>query len=414
MASCLSDLVKYQRLFQMIFILGIGGSLQVGLQISMITYASVHVKKFINETWQERYGSPLHHETLMLLWSFIVSVFGIGGLLGSMGSGYLTRKYGKEYLGTESLWPLLMASCGIAALVQLVTLPFFPESPPYLLMHKGDEEGCLKAMKQFWGEGTHQAEIDDMMKEKATMKSTKILSVLELMKEASLRWQLYTIIIIIVTLQICGINTIYVYAFEVLHTAGFGEDIIPYMSLSVGLCELLSSILCSIVIEQLGRKRLLCGGYGIMALILAILTVTLTLQDWFFWMPYCSLCLILLYVIFFGIGPAGATISIRVEIFDQSSRPSAFVIGGALNWVGIFVIWMIFPFIVESLGQFFFLIFMGVLVTSGIFIYRFLPETKGMSITEIQEEFNKLNFRKKYVPATEKNVSEDYTFCTQL
>uniref|UniRef100_A0A8C3F0J7 Major facilitator superfamily (MFS) profile domain-containing protein n=1 Tax=Chrysemys picta bellii TaxID=8478 RepID=A0A8C3F0J7_CHRPI len=239
------------------------------------------------------------------------------------------------------------------------------------------------------------------------------------MKEASLRWQLYTIIIIIGTLQICGINTIYVYAFEVLHVAGFDEDIIRYMSLSVSLCELLSSILCSIIIEHFGRKRLLCGGYGIMALILAGLTVTLALQvrKHFSMSSFpisTLLCLILLYVIFFGIGPAGATISIRVEIFDQSSRPSAFVIGAALNWVGIFVIWMIFPFIVESLGQFFFLIFMGVLVTSGIFIYLLLPETKGKSITEIQDEFNKLNFRKKYVPAMEKNISEDYTFCTPL
>lgn len=39
---------------------------------------------------------------------------------------------------------MLMASCGLPALVQLVTLPFFPESPPYLLMHKGDQEGCKK------------------------------------------------------------------------------------------------------------------------------------------------------------------------------------------------------------------------------------------------------------------------------
>lgn len=45
---------------------------------------------------------------------------------------------------------------------------------------------------------------------------------------------------------------------------------------------------------------------------------------------------------------AGATASIRVEIFDQSSRPPAFVIGGSLNWTGLFVIGMIFPFIVVS------------------------------------------------------------------
>lgn len=54
----------------------------------------------------------------------------------------------RELLGSQSLWPVLMASCGIPALVQLLTLPFFPESPPYLFMHKGDQEGCKKGN---WG-----------------------------------------------------------------------------------------------------------------------------------------------------------------------------------------------------------------------------------------------------------------------
>ncbi|NXL94962.1 GTR5 protein, partial [Alectura lathami] len=114
----------------------------------------------------------------------------------------------RELLGSRSLWPMLMASCGIPALVQLITLPFYPESPPYLLMHKGDQEGCKKAIRQLWGEGHHQAEIDDIMKEKATMKNTKILSVLELVKEPAFRWQLYMIIILTASIQLCGINAV--------------------------------------------------------------------------------------------------------------------------------------------------------------------------------------------------------------
>ncbi|NXP71518.1 GTR5 protein, partial [Ramphastos sulfuratus] len=114
----------------------------------------------------------------------------------------------RELLGSQSLWPLLMASCGLPALVQIVTLPFFPESPPYLLMHKGDQEGCKKAIRQLWGEGHHQADIDDIMKEKATMKNTKILSVLELMREPAIRWQLYMIVILTTTIQLCGINAV--------------------------------------------------------------------------------------------------------------------------------------------------------------------------------------------------------------
>ncbi|XP_064024302.1 solute carrier family 2, facilitated glucose transporter member 11-like [Pogoniulus pusillus] len=499
MPSFLADLVQYRGLFQMIVVLGIGGTFQNGFQISTITYMSQHVKAFINQTWLERYGHPIHQDNLLFLWSMTVSIFGIGGLLGSSGSRYLTVKYGKkkslmcnnllmivaasimglskaaqsfemiligrfmcgvsaglcvplhhqytgeisprklrglanstcscfwtlgkvmgqisgqrELLGSQSLWPLLMASCGLPALVQMVTLPFFPESPPYLLMHKGDQEGCKKAMRKLWGEGHHQADIDDIMKEKATMKNTKILSVLELMREPAMRWQLYMIVILTTTIQLCGINAIYFYAFEVLQAAGFEESMISYMTLAIGLSELVAAVVCSSIIERLGRKVLLRGGYLIMGSLLAGITVTLSLQEWYFWMPYCSLCLIILFAVVFAIGPAGATVAIRVEIFQLSSRPSAFVISSVINWVGIFVIGTTFPFIVERLKHFCFLIFMGVLFTSGIIIHLFLPETKGKSIMEITEEFHKLNFKKKPIPTAMKRIAEDYTFCTRL
>ncbi|NXC62334.1 GTR5 protein, partial [Aleadryas rufinucha] len=231
-------------------------------------------------------------EMITLMWSFIVSIYSIGGLLGSSSAGYLSVRFGRkkamlfanipallgaalmglsrlcgsfemiiagrlfsgvcggklaflpvyageispkklrgfinvtsivflalgktvarilglrELLGSQSLWPMLMASCGFPALLQLVALPFFPESPAYLLMHKGDQEGCKKAIRQLWGEGQHQAEIDDIMREKATMKNTKILSVLELVKEPAFRWQLYMIVILTATIQLCGINAV--------------------------------------------------------------------------------------------------------------------------------------------------------------------------------------------------------------
>lgn len=52
--------------------------------------------------------------------------------------------FSRELLGTDLSWPLLLAFPGVAAFLQLLLLPFFPESPPYLLIQEGDEEGCLK------------------------------------------------------------------------------------------------------------------------------------------------------------------------------------------------------------------------------------------------------------------------------
>lgn len=47
-------------------------------------------------------------------------------------------------MGTEEMWPYLLAFGGVPALLQLVTLPFFPEAPRYLYIDKGDTEGARK------------------------------------------------------------------------------------------------------------------------------------------------------------------------------------------------------------------------------------------------------------------------------
>ncbi|XP_025893450.1 solute carrier family 2, facilitated glucose transporter member 11-like [Nothoprocta perdicaria] len=499
MAGFLSDLVQYRKLLSMIVVLGIGGTHLTGFQMSVINYASPYIQKFINETWLERYGSVLHQETLTLLWSLIVSMYCVGGMIGCLCSGHLTAKYGKkkcllfndvvlivatlhtgfsrraksfemiligrllegicagihmnahvqytaeispkklrgfvnvtssvflalgktvarilglrDLLGTEDLWNVLLSFSGLVALIQLLFLPFFPESPPYLLLQKGDKKGCLEAMKQLWGEGNYHTEFDDMLKEKAATKGTKIMNVLEVLKDPSVRQQLSIMLLLLLSLQLCGLSAITFYTSEIFRTANLQESIIPYVSLGVGISELFSITLCSSIIDRFGRRILLWGGYALMALILALLEISLLLSDQFFWMRYCNVILIFLFIIAYGIGPAGAFASVMNEIFTLSARSSAFVIGGIIIWLGLTFTGMIFPFAVMALGPFCFLIFIAVLLISSILLYLFLPETKGKSGTEIAEEFKARQFKKKHPQTVEKNAIEENTYCTKL
>ncbi|XP_048370524.1 solute carrier family 2, facilitated glucose transporter member 11-like [Sphaerodactylus townsendi] len=496
----LSDLVQYQRLFLMMIVLGVGGNLLIGFQVSVITYPSEHIKRFINATWVERYGSPLHQKTVSLLWSLVVSLYCVGGLFGCMWSGPLTMRYGKkrtfmindliiiaaalligfsrmaksyemiligrflygitagiclnvhgqyvgevspkklrgfanttssvffalgkalgqlmglrELLGSQAFWPLLLALCGIAALVQLLLLPFFPESPPYLLIQKDDKEGCLQAMKDLWGEGHLQAEMDDLMKQKTAMKNSKSLSILEVMKEKSLRPSLCIVFLLTMSMQWSGLSAIYFYTFEVFRTAGVEDVLIPYVALGVGTCEFVSVILCSTIIDHIGRRILLWGGYGMMALVMAFLIITLSLQDKFPWMSYGSIILIFLFVFSYGLGPCGGVISVMVEIFNQSARSSAFVIVGTTSWMCLIVVGMGFPFVVEILGPLCFLIFLFVLIGIVIFVYIFVPETKGRSIADITEELGRIQFGKIFLlTASRKNLIRNPGLCTEL
>ncbi|NXK75327.1 GTR9 protein, partial [Amazona guildingii] len=193
------------------------------------------------------------------------------------------------------MWNVLLSFSGLVALIQLVFLPFFPESPPYLLLQKGDKPGCLKAMKQLWGEGNYLTEFDDMMKEKAITKGTKIMNVLEMLKEPSVYPQLGIMLLILLSLQLCGL--------KIFQTANLQESIIPYVSLGVAVSEVISLIFCSSIIDRFGRRILLWGGYLLMALILLLLEISLLLSDQYFWMQYCSVILIFLFIIAYGLGP---------------------------------------------------------------------------------------------------------------
>ncbi|NXI76660.1 GTR9 protein, partial [Rhipidura dahli] len=193
------------------------------------------------------------------------------------------------------MWNVLLSFSGLVALIQLLFLPFFPESPPYLLLQKEDKAGCLKAMKQLWGEGNYHTEFDDLMKEKAITKGMKIMNVLEVLRERSVYPQLCTMLLLLLSLQLCGL--------KIFQTANLQESIIPYVSLGVSISELISIIFCSSIIDRFGRRMLLCGGYLLMALILVLLETSLLLSDQFFWLRYCSVILIFLFIIAYGIGP---------------------------------------------------------------------------------------------------------------
>lgn len=63
-------------------------------------------------------------------------------------------------------------------------------------------------MKTFWGEEPHRAELDDLQKERAALSSSQSKSFLELVKEPSLRWQLYMLFVLAVTTQLSGIQAV--------------------------------------------------------------------------------------------------------------------------------------------------------------------------------------------------------------
>ncbi|XP_015676361.1 solute carrier family 2, facilitated glucose transporter member 11 [Protobothrops mucrosquamatus] len=298
----------------------------------------------------------------------------------------------REILGAEESWPVLLASNAVPGLVQLVLLPWAPESPRYLLIDRGDQDSCISALRQLRGSSDLSIEMKEILAEQAALQGQAAKAPWELWSNRAVRWQLITVVVLSSAMQLCGNDSMYFYASYVFQEAGIPYDKIQYSVIGTGSCELIMSMTCNLLIECVGRRMLLIGGYSLMATWAILFMVVLSLQEQFSWMPYLSMACIFAYILSFGIGPAGVTGIIPTEIFDQVARPAAYTISGSLLWINLFLVGLAFPFVVESLGYYCYLPFFIVCVGTTLYVWFFLPETKGKSFLEISEEFVKRNF----------------------
>uniref|UniRef100_G3VH94 Solute carrier family 2, facilitated glucose transporter member 5 n=2 Tax=Sarcophilus harrisii TaxID=9305 RepID=G3VH94_SARHA len=434
------------------------------------------MQNFYNQTYYKRTSEYMSSTVLTLLWSISVSMFPLGGLLGSLVVAPMVNKCGRKgtllinnifsivpailmgcskvagsyemiilsrivvgicaglssnvvpmYLGelapknlrgaigvvpqlfitigilisqifglrsiltSEEGWPILLALTGIPAVLQLLLLPFFPESPRYILIQKGNEEKARKALKKLRNSDNVDAEMEEIHMENEMEKTAGRISLLKLFTTKSLRWQLISIIVLMAGQQFSGVNAIFYYADQIYRKAGVAINDVQYVTVGTGAVNVLMTILAVFIVELLGRKMLLLIGFSTCCLACIILTIALSLQDTMTGMPYVSVACVIIYVVGHAIGPSPIPALIITEIFLQSSRPAAFMVGGTVHWFCNFIVGLIFPFIQVGLGPYSFIIFSVMCFLATIYTYFIIPETKAKTFMEINQIFAKIN-----------------------
>lgn len=355
-------------------------------------------------------SAPKHLRGAVAFSSAVFTAFGI----------FLGQVVGlTSLLGSEPLWPYLLASNALPGLIQLVTLPWFPESPRYLLIDRGDREACVRALRRLRGGEAPVSEIEEMLQEQEQQKCTALnsksgasaLTPWSLFKNRDLRAQLRTVMVASSAMMLCGNDSIYFYASYIFQKAGIPQQKIQYVTIGTGASELTASILSNLLIERVGRRYLLIGGYSLMSCWSVVFTVALTLQSrGVNGMAYLSMACVFAYILSFGLGPAGVTGILPAEIFDQAARPAAYMVSGSLLWISLFCVGMLFPFIVRGLGNFCFLPFLAVCVSSAIFLGLSLPETKGKTLAEITADYDRKNGVKRHALPTDEAATDTSTF----
>uniref|UniRef100_A0A8C6M0C1 Solute carrier family 2 member 15b n=1 Tax=Nothobranchius furzeri TaxID=105023 RepID=A0A8C6M0C1_NOTFU len=292
-----------------------------------------------------------------------------------------------ELLGKEEYWPLLLSLVMFPTMIQLMLLPWFPESPRYLMIEKGDVPATVAALKWFRKKGNIQAEVDEMQEEQRSLSSIKTLSVSRLLMDRSVRWQLLTIVVVNIGMQLSGIDAIWFYTNEIFRNAGITEHNIQYTTVGTGAVEVIAGMLGCFTIERLGRRPLIIGGFLFMGFCCAGITVSVTYQAQLSLLSYVSVGCVVGIIAGFCIGPAGVPFLITAELFKQSHRPSAYTVAGCLNWLSNFIIGFVFPFLEEATGPFCYLIFCAICWGVAIYAILIIPETKNKTFLEISQMF---------------------------
>nr|WP_296773507.1 sugar porter family MFS transporter [Rhodococcus sp. (in: high G+C Gram-positive bacteria)] len=187
--------------------------------------------------------------------------------------------------------------------------------------------------------------------------------------------------------QATGINTVNYYAPTILEQSGLGVSASLISTIAVGVTSVVMTIVGIILLGFISRRRMLITGFIGVATSQAALALVFLLPESTF-RSYVILAAMMAFVAFVQCFIGTCVWLLRSEIFPLAIRGFAMGIAVFVLWTTNAGISFLFPILNTALGSTgTFGLFVLVNVISIVFVYRFVPETKGRSLEELEDQF---------------------------
>jgi sugar porter (SP) family MFS transporter len=296
---------------------------------------------------------------------------------------YLSN-YFLQGVGGDNDWRWMLAVLLIPSLIYTFMAFGLPESPRWLLSVKGDEAMARKNLAAVGVEN-----IDETIQEiKVANAEEKEIGSATLFTKHHLKLISLAFFIAFFN-QVSGINFLLYYAPRILEEAGFAKDNSLLSSISIGLMNLIFTFVGLWLIDRIGRKTLLIiGSFGYI--------ISLSMAAYGFFMhsaPTFMLVFLLLFIAAHAIGQ-GAVIWVFIsEIFPTQVRAAGQAFGASIHWIFAAFITLVTPVFLDSEYGIFkdnpwpiFAFFAGMMALQLVWILLKVPETKGVSLEELQKK----------------------------
>jgi len=306
----------------------------------------------------------------------LVSVYQLSIVLGIVISyliNYLLHDIG------ENNWRWMFATGVIPSVIFLIMLFFVPETPRFLYK-KGRKDQAFDILKKINGEDAANLAIKEIS-ESITDKKTGYS---ELLKPKHRKMMIVGIGLAIFV-QISGINAIVDYAPVIFKTAGWNIDTALFATFGLGIVNVSFTFISIWAIDKFGRKPLYLIGSAGMTLATLALTI-FSGADHF--KGIAVLICIMVFIAFFAscIGPVFWTLV--SEIFPNYIRGTAMSVPVFTQWFFNVLVVLAFPAMMHNFQTltFAFMALMGLLQL--LFTLKFVPETKGKTLEQIEKSWN--------------------------
>ena len=142
-------------------------------------------------------------------------------------------------------------------------------------------------------------------------------------------------------------------------------------------------------IDRLGRRKLALGGFAGMAIFMLVAAIA---TAWLTGTPETVMVMVgfSFFITSFAIGVGGTGWLIQGEVFPTAVRGRAAAIAASINWLANFALIVTYPTLNSAFGLAWVMVLFVVLsVMAMAFVYRFLPETKNLSVEEVVAVFER-------------------------
>lgn len=266
---------------------------------------------------------------------------------------------------------------GVPAVLFLIALFGIPRSPRWLAMQSKLDE-ALHVLR-LTGIPHPKEELDEIV---ASIHLERDSSADPLFSR-QYRFPVFLAITVGMFCQLSGINAILYYLNDIFALAGATKVSGALQAVAVGATNLIATLAAMSVIDRFGRKKLLLiGTVGLAMCLTAVSYVFMTHRhlDWLVW-------LLMAYIACFAISQ-GAVVWVYIsEVFPNRVRSKGQALGSSSHWVTNAIISLIFPVMAGSSGAYPFIFFAAMMVVDFFLILKYYPETKGISLEQMQHRF---------------------------